>query len=82
MYKAIVNFVDLQDNNHRYHAGDEFPRKGLDVSAERIDELLTNKNRRHTPVIEEVDDLTPVPVKSEDKPADKPKKGGKKKDVK
>ena len=80
MYKALINFVDLQDNNHRYHAGDEFPRNGMEVSPERIDELLTDKNRRHKPVIEKVEVVVPEPTaKADEKPAEKPKKGGKKK---
>lgn len=53
-YVVIVSFVDLQDNDYRYRVGDEFPRKGIEVSAERIEELLTDKNRRHKPMIEDV----------------------------
>lgn len=80
MYKVLVNFTDLQDKNYRYHAGDEFPRKGFKVSDERIDELATNKNRRGIPMIAKVEE----PIKNEEapkKPANKPKKGGKKKDA-
>lgn len=54
MYKALTTFTDLQDNNYKYFAGDEFPRKGLIVSDARIAELSSDKNRRHTPVIVEV----------------------------
>ena len=61
MYKVIKNFVDLQDNGHRYNAGDEFPRKGLKVSDSRINSLLGYGNRQRTPLIAEV---------SEDKPTD------------
>lgn len=50
-YKVIKYFTDLQDNNHAYHAGDEFPREGLEVSEERIKELSTKKNRRKTALI-------------------------------
>ena len=88
MYKAITNFADLQDNNYRYHAGDIFPRDGFVVSPERLEELATDKNRRHKPVIAEVDEPKAIkteekPVVKEDKPVEKPKKGGKKKtDVK
>lgn len=81
MYKVLVNFADLQDNNYRYHAGDTFPRKGINVTPERIDELLTDKNRRHKPVIEEVKEPTPEPkVVDEEKPVETPKRGRKKKE--
>ena len=55
MYTVIVSFRDLQDNCYRYQVGDTFPHKGLSVSDERIDELLTDKNRRHKPMIKAVD---------------------------
>ena len=54
MYKVIVAFVDLQDNGHRYNAGDVFPRKGVEVPEYRIDKLSSDKNRRKMPLIEEV----------------------------
>lgn len=77
MHKAIVSFTDLQDNNYKYQVGDIFPHKGMKVSAERIEELSTDKNRRHIPVIAEVVEEE----KAEQKSA--PKKGGRKKtDVK
>lgn len=83
MYKAIDNFVDLQDNNYRYHTGDVFPRKGIDVSKERIEELASDKNRRHKPVIVEVKEPKPEVVKEEGPVENKPTKGRKKKtDVK
>lgn len=50
-YHAVVDFVDLQDENRFYHAGDPFPREGKAVSAERFDELATNKNRMGYPLI-------------------------------
>lgn len=79
-YKAIVSFTDLQDNNHRYHTGDTFPRAGVTVSQERLEELLTDKNRRHKPMI--IEDLPEV---KEEVPAKVPKKttkkGGKKKNA-
>ena len=62
MHKVIVKFVDLKDNNHVYYAGDIFPRKGLEVSDERLDELSTNKNRRGIPLIEKVKESKPEPV--------------------
>lgn len=70
MYKALTTFTDLQDDNYKYQAGDTFPRKGLKVSDARIKELLSNKNRRNKPVIEEIVEE----VKEEKKPAAAPKK--------
>ena len=75
MYKVIVDFTDLQDNNYKYFAGDVFPRKGITVSDKRINELLTDKNRRHKPMIEEIKEEPKVieePV--EDKPKEEVKK--------
>lgn len=60
-YKVIKNFFDLQDNNQEYRAGDVFPRSGLKVSAERLKELSTERNRRNQPLIKEI----PEEVKSE-----------------
>lgn len=91
MYKVVVSFRDLQDNGYRYHVGDNFPHEGLDVSDERIDELLTDKNRRHTPMIVEevVEDTVTETVEetvTETEPVDipevieeKPKRKGRKK---
>lgn len=52
MYKAIKHFADLKDNNHVYNPGDVFPRKGLDVSVERLAELSGYKNKQGMPLIE------------------------------
>ena len=54
MYKVIKSFTDLQDNNHAYSVGDTFPRNGVDVGAERIAELASDKNRLGVPLIEEI----------------------------
>ena len=54
MYKVIKSFTDLQDNNYAYSVGDTFPRNGVEVGAERIAELASDKNRRGVPLIEEV----------------------------
>lgn len=51
--KVIVRFCDLQDGNHVYQPGDEYPRAGLQVDAERLEELSSDKNRRKTPLIKE-----------------------------
>lgn len=54
MYKVIKYFTDLQDNNYAYYVGDTFPRNGVDVGAERIVELSSDKNLQGVPLIEEV----------------------------
>ena len=75
MYRALTHFTDLQDDNHKYLAGDEFPRKGLKVSDERLEELLTDKNRRHKPMIEEVKEESKAIEESvEEKPKTEVKK--------
>ena len=56
----------LQNNNHAYYVGDTFPHNGVDVDAERIAELASDKNRLGVPLIEEI--------------AEKPKRTRKKKD--
>ena len=54
MYKVIKSFTDLRDNNYAYYVGDTFPHNGVEVGAERIAELASDKNRRGIPLIEEV----------------------------
>ena len=73
MYKVVKDFTDLNDNNHVYLAGDEYPRKGVKPSAKRIDELCSKFNKRGEVLIEEV-------VEKEAKPAKK--KSAKKEDIK
>ena len=54
MYKVIKSFTDLQDNNYAYYVGDTFPRNGVEVGAERVAELSSDKNLQGVPLIEEV----------------------------
>ena len=54
MYKALTDFIDLQDNYRKYRAGDTFPRKGYDPGEERIAELASTNNKRGYAVIVEV----------------------------
>lgn len=56
MYKVIKYFEDLQDNLHPYNIGEEYPRKGLKVSKERITELAGNKNLQGVPLIEKIEE--------------------------
>lgn len=79
MYKALTRFTDLQDNNHVYQAGDIFPRKGIKVSKERIEELLSDQNRRHKPVIEEIIEEVKEQPKKPATPSKKTATSGRKK---
>ena len=54
MYKVIKSFTDLQDNNYAYYVGDTFPHNDVEVCAERIAELSSDKNLQCVPLIEEV----------------------------
>ena len=56
MYRVIHKFYDLKDNNHAYSVGDTFPRNGVDVDAERIAELESDKNRIGVPLIEAIEE--------------------------
>ena len=66
MYRVIHKFYDLKDNNHAYSVGDTFPHNGVEVGADRISELASDKNLQGVPLIEEV--------------VEKPKRTRKKKD--
>ena len=74
-YKVLEYFTDLQDGEHAYNVGDEYPRKGYSPSDKRIEELSTDKNVRHRPVIAVNE---PVAIVADEKTAEvqenKPKK--------
>ena len=53
MYKAVKAFRDLK-TNLVYAVGDTFPHNGVEVDAERIAELASDKNRLGVPLIEEI----------------------------
>ncbi len=55
-YKVIAYFEDLQDNGRPYNVGDVFPVDGNTVTAERLAELASTQNRRHIPLIEEIEE--------------------------
>jgi len=55
MYIVISRFADKQDCNRIYEAGDEYPRPGLVVSAERIAQLAGSDNRTGHPLIVDAD---------------------------
>lgn len=55
-YVVVHDFKDLKDNGAIYTKGDLFPRKeNKDVSQDRIDELLSNKNKIGKQLIREQD---------------------------
>ncbi len=64
VYKVIKRFHDLQDARktksgvvyHEYNAGDVFPRDGMEVSEERIQELAGSDNKQGVPLIELVEE--------------------------
>ncbi len=55
-YKVINYFTDLQDDNHEYNVGDDFPRTGKQVSKARLTELSNTSNRQKKALIERVDE--------------------------
>jgi len=54
MYKVIKMFTDLQDDNYKYEVGDEYPRKDLEVTDDRIAELSGKENKQGVPLIKKV----------------------------
>lgn len=76
MYEVIHYFTDLTDGYMAYHTGDKFPRDGVTVSDERIDELSGSNNKLGMPLIKKVGDKA---APKEDAPEEKkPRKARKK----
>lgn len=86
-YTALIDFIDTQDMNCFYHAGDIFPREGHEVTNERAAELSSSANKLGKPVIVEIKE--PQTVKQEqpiveetpaieEKPVEKKTRGRKK----
>ncbi len=79
MYKVIKHFHDLQDETktksgvvyREYNVGDEYPRKGLKVSEDRLKELAGKDNKQGTPLIVEAPVKTAVRKSAVEKPATK-----------
>ena len=76
MYIVVKYFTDLHDNNHVYKVGDTFPHDGREVEDARLEELLTDKNKRGVPLIalkefasapriDSTDKVEEIPVKEE-----------------
>ena len=55
MFRVLSDFADIQDSNHVYRVGDEYPREGYSPSDERVEELSTNVNRLHIPLIGKIE---------------------------
>ncbi|MFJ7756323.1 hypothetical protein ACQKGI_19970 [Peribacillus muralis] len=54
-FDVIEDFKDLQDKNKLYFKGDRFPRPAnKKVETERLEELLSSKNKLKKPVIKEI----------------------------
>ena len=51
MWRVIAYFEDLQDNSRPYNPGDVFPREGLTVTPERLNELSSSENAQKRPLI-------------------------------
>lgn len=70
MYRVIEYFTDLHDDDHEYREGDVFPREGIKVSKERLEELASAENLRGIPLIELVEPEKAGKVKSKNKAVD------------
>ena len=79
MYIATVRFADLQDNKRIYEAGEQYPRLGFVVSAERLAELAGSDNLSGRPLIKRTETALkaaePEPIVSIKKTTRAPKKG-------
>lgn len=60
MYRVIKYFTDLHDDDHPYHVGDEFPRRGIKVTDERLKELSGSDNKQGVPLIEAIEKEEPA----------------------
>lgn len=73
MYKVLRDFADLQDNKHLYRTGDIYPRAGLNVSSERVAELVSEKNKMGTALIRAIDEERKSPQKAKIQPVEREK---------
>ncbi|HFJ9284844.1 TPA: hypothetical protein ACGW44_002646 [Bacillus toyonensis] len=53
-YVVLEDFTDLQDDNHVYRKGNQYPRKGR-TKKERVEEFSGNDNLRSEPLIKELE---------------------------
>lgn len=75
-YTVIYPFADLHDKKYKYETGDIFPRQGLEVSEDRIKELLSSNNKIRKSLIEEIPEETSEETSEEitEETSEKPKK--------
>lgn len=75
-YEVVKDFKDLQDKGYVYRARDPFPREGVEVSEDRIQELSSVENKRKEILIKskepdnkkpefEMENLTPESIKEQ-----------------
>lgn len=66
MFKVTKDFVDLQDGEHLYRTGDNYPREGaVAPSEDRLEQLAQGKNVFAERFIEEVQDADAETVETE-----------------
>lgn len=52
-YTVMQDFCDLKDGNYVYHVGDIYPHDDARADKNRLEELLSNKNKIGAPLIRE-----------------------------
>ncbi len=67
MYKVKHFFTDLQDNRYPYNEGDIFPREGVTVTEDRLNELSSSNNKLGKPLIEKVEETPKKAAKKANK---------------
>ena len=80
MYTVIHMFRDKADGGRIYCPGDDYPRAGIEVSAERLMQLSTCDNARGKPLIVKVDEHCEACEIAPEAPARKPTRKRVKKD--
>lgn len=53
-YEVIHFFTDLEDSNHAYNVGDEYPREGIIPKKDRIKTLMSRDNLQGKPLIKAI----------------------------
>jgi len=69
-FTVLISFSDVQDNQHVYGVGDEYPRPGYVASPERIKTLTGSSNTFGRPIIREVPKETAETSKEEPETAE------------
>ena len=77
MYIVLNTFYDLRDCEHLYNAGEPYPRDGYAPTDERVEELLTERNRMGKPMIQAVSEKGGETTDQQKKPARKATKSRK-----